>query len=246
MKKTDPKEIGNKIILYCQQYNIPIDYFFDILWDQKVTPMIRGKAMEYNVFVLLKKILSAKEWSVQKLNLNPQHGIYDEDIGVIHRRTGIVLKIESKSAVRGSFKDGKKAKKIKEPHFLVKCHRSRSVIKLAGTSNDRYSDDTFDIIISNPSNSILQGNTIGENLEIIHKIEYKEVLSNYYKVNNDKDLLKKCETDWRFVYPKDISENGFIPRTPYVKLIKDDDWKPIKELEKKLLNIVELKRRGKN
>lgn len=49
---------------------ISLDYLFAILEDQKVTPMIRGKAMEYNAYVLLEAGLPKAVWSVQKLNLN--------------------------------------------------------------------------------------------------------------------------------------------------------------------------------
>ena len=121
--------LSTKILEYCNKFDIPLEYLFEILEDQKVTPMIRGKAMEYNAFLLLDTQLPKNIWSVQKLNLNAQPGTYDEDITITHRRTGIILKVESKSAVRGSLSDGKRARLIKEPHFKVKCHRSRSNIK---------------------------------------------------------------------------------------------------------------------
>ena len=73
-----------------------MEYVFDILNDQKVVPMIRGKATEYNAFIVIEQHLSKSEWSVQKLNLNAQTNSGDEDISITHRRTGIVLKVESK------------------------------------------------------------------------------------------------------------------------------------------------------
>ncbi|MFZ2286538.1 MAG: hypothetical protein WAV93_06095 [Bacteroidales bacterium] len=54
------------IINYCRKFNIPMQYLFEILEDQKVTPMIRGKAMEFNAFLLLEDTLPRSEWSVQK------------------------------------------------------------------------------------------------------------------------------------------------------------------------------------
>lgn len=241
---SDPEliKLGRELIEYCNKFNVPIDYLFEILEDQKVTPMIRGKAMEYNAFLQLEKILPRNIWSVQKLNLNAQSGTTDEDISITHRRSGVILKVECKSGVRGSFSDGTRARIIKIPHFKVKCHRSRSNISLAGTSNDRYSVDSFDIIITNTSNALFQGNTISENLEIIHKVGIRELLYEYYSVSNDSDLVNSSFNDWRYCIPSDIAEEGFIPRTPYVLLNSDPNWRPIAELEDRLLNVVESRR----
>ena len=205
--------LSTKILEYCNKFDIPLEYLLEILEDQKVTPMIRGKAMEYNAFLLLDTQLPKNIWSVQKLNLNAQPGTYDEDITITHRRTGIILKVESKSAVRGSLSDGKRARLIKEPHFKVKCHRSRSNIKLAGSSNNRYSVECFDLIITNPLNAIYQGNTVGEYLEVVHDEELKQLLLEFYSVSSDADLISACEKDWRYCIPKNIAVDEFIPRT---------------------------------
>ena len=50
-------------------YKILKEFLMDILIDQKVVPMIRGKATEYTVLLLLKKTLNQCEWSIAKLNL---------------------------------------------------------------------------------------------------------------------------------------------------------------------------------
>lgn len=237
-------KLAEDLLKYCKKFNISLDYLFAILEDQKVTPMIRGKAMEYNAFVLLEAGLPKAVWSVQKLNLNAQPGAYDEDISITHRRTGVILKVESKSAVRGSMSAGARSRIMNEAHFKVKSHRSRSNIKLAGTSNDRYSVDSFDILITNTSNAIFEGNTVGEHLEIIHNDELKQMLYEFFHVETDIDLIAKCESDWRFCIPKDIAVGGFIPRTPYVKLSGDANWKPISEIEHRLLQVVDDKRKS--
>lgn len=234
--------LGQRVLNYCEKFNVPLDYLFEILEDQKVTPMIRGKAMEYNAYLLLDSALPKAVWSVQKLNLNAQTGLHDEDISITHRRTGVILKVESKSAVRGSIKDGKRSRKYDIPHFKVKCHRSRSNIKLAGTSNDRYSVDSFDLIVTNVSNAIFEGNTVGEYLEVIHNTDIKNTLFDFYNVNNEIKLIKACENDWRFCIPQDIAEDGYIPRTPYVLLQDDPNWISLSEIEVRLLKVVEEKR----
>ncbi|OQB59850.1 MAG: hypothetical protein BWX95_02473 [Bacteroidetes bacterium ADurb.Bin141] len=244
MNNEDKIKLAENLLKYCKKFNVPLEFLFEILEDQKVTPMIRGKAMEYNAFLLLDKLLPRATWSVQKLNLNAQTGVYDEDISITHRRTGIILKVESKSAVRGSFKDGKRSRNFNVPYFLVKSHRSRSNIKLAGSSNDRYSVDSFDVLITNTSNAVFQGNTVGEHLEVIHDAELKKLLFEFYAVNSDEDLITACENDWRYCIPKDIAVDGFIPRTPYVKLENDDNWKPLSAIEDRLLDVVEEKRKS--
>ena len=41
---------------YCATYNIPKDNLLDILEDQKVLPMIRGKATEYIGTAFLRQV----------------------------------------------------------------------------------------------------------------------------------------------------------------------------------------------
>ena len=116
MNEINHLQIYNNIKEYCEKYNIPIENLIHILEDQKVLPMIRGKATEYIATVVLKKLLG-RNWQVQKLNLNAQSGIYDEDISVTHSKTGYRMKVEAKNAVRGSLRIGNSRTLIKEPHF---------------------------------------------------------------------------------------------------------------------------------
>lgn len=238
--------LGEEMLRYCKKFNVPLNYLFEILEDQKVTPMIRGKAMEYNAYLLLDKSLPKSTWSVQKLNLNAQPGQYDEDISITHRRTGIILKVESKSAVRGSVSEGKRSRNLKVPHFKVKCHRSRSNVKLAESSNDRYSVDSFDLLVTNTTNAVFEGGTVGETLEIVHNIDLRSMLFDFYKATTDLDLIAACEKDWRFVIPTDIAEDGYLPRTPFVTMENDPHWRPIAEMEQRLLQVVEERLKAKN
>jgi hypothetical protein len=84
MNDDELKSLGKKLEAYCKRYYISINYLFEILNDQKVTPMIRGKPTEHEVYSLLNSLLDHSEWSVQKLNLLPSPGISDEDISVTH------------------------------------------------------------------------------------------------------------------------------------------------------------------
>ena len=234
----DLNALGLELAEYCEKYSIPIEYVFDILSDQKVVPMIRGKATEFNAYLVLQRVLGRREWSVEKLNLNPQFGAEDEDISVTHKRTGMIFKVESKNAVRGSMTTGKRARLHKVPHCKIKCHRSRSNIRLAATSNDRYSVDCFDVVLCNLSNAIIQGRTVGDQLELLYDSDTVDILMSYYNVTDENELLEAANKDWRFVLPEDIAVDGFIPRTPYVLLQNDPYWRPLGELNQKLTELV--------
>ena len=246
MNDLEKLNLAERVLVFCHKFNVPIEFLFEILEDQKVTPMIRGKAMEFSAFLLLDSALPRSAWSVQKLNLNAQQGVYDEDITITHRRTGIILKVESKSSVRGSFSSGERSRTMKKPHFHVKCHRSRSNISLAGTSNDRYSVDSFDVVVTNTSNSIFQGNTVGEELEVLHDESLRAILFEHYKVETLHDLVDASYRDWRFAVPSDIGIDGFIPRTPIVAIENDQFWRPISEIEERITQVVDMKRSTKH
>lgn len=234
-------QLGGRLFEYCKKFNVPVEHIFEILEDQKVTPMIRGKAMEYNLALVLRHNLTGANWNVEKLNLNAQPGAGDEDVSITHKRTGIRLRAESKSTVRGSMSSGLRTRVLKVPHFVVKSHRSRSNKKLVVT-NDRYSVDSFDVLLTNTSNAIFEGNTIGENLEVIHDETTKKILYEFYHVEDDIALLLACYSDWRFCIPSDIAIDGYIPRTPYVRLQDDPNWRPLNELEDRLIEVVKVKR----
>jgi len=234
----DPKELGNELIKYCYNFKVPAEYIMDILIDQKVVPMIRGKATEYDVFLLLKRVLNPHEWSVAKLNLNAQTGLHDEDVTVTHQRTGIIIKVECKNATRGSFKSSNRAK-IKVPFCTIKCHKSRSDLSKAKTTNDRYLLGDFDLIISNLSNAVIAGSTYSENFELIPDSTAKEILAEHYGTTTEyQPIFDAAYNDWRFAMAKDIAIDGVIPRTPPVLLKNDPNWHPISEIEEYLLRFV--------
>lgn len=233
------EDLGRDIESFCEKYSIPTKYFLKIINDQKVVPMLRGKGMEYTVFDLLKKFIGEDSWQINKMNLNPQTGFVDEDISITHLRTGVRLVAESKMAVRGSFSLGLRSKLTPEPHLRIKCHKSRSFIGRVG--NDRYSVGEFDIVISNPSNSLFKIGSLGDELELIDDQNSLNFLKDFYKVDNGIDLLKKATNDWRFVVARDIATDGLIPRTPIVLLKGDLNWKPLSDLPSVLLDLVKAK-----
>lgn len=231
------ERLGQQLERYCRQYAIPIEFFFEIINDQKVLPMLRGKGMEYNVYLQLRQLLEVSAWEVTKLNLGASPGILDEDISITHRRTGIRLIVESKTAVRGSITDGTRSRHHRVPHFNVKCHRSRSFI--GRTGNDRYQVSDFDVLVTNPSNALFAGGTIGEELEIINDPGLLELLYNYYGVRDNAALLQAATDDWRFAIPSDIAdERGLIPRTPVVYLENDPHWQRLSDLQSRVEEVV--------
>ena len=241
----DYERLGRAVAAYCMQYNIRIEDFLPILNDQKVIPMLRGKAAEYDAVLSLRRILDPQAWIVNKLNLNPQPGIADQDIGVTHRRTGIQIIVETKSAVRGSMTTGKRSKRYNVPHFNVKSHRSRSNKVFA--YNDRYLASDFDVIVSNPANALYEGGTIGEVFELVSEPGLLELLYEHYGVSDNRSLVDAASKDWRFVLPSTIAEEveGFlvIPRTPSVLLVDDPNWRPLNQIQPALEAIVKVKSR---
>lgn len=244
----DYEHLGRELEAYCKKFGIRVEDFFAIINDQKVIPMLRGKAAEYDAVYTLQSILNPQIWIVHKLNLNPQPGTSDQDIGITHRRTGVQIVVETKSAVRGSMSTGARTRKHKVPHFEVKCHRSRS--NKDRSYNDRYLATDFDIIVSTPTNAIYKGSTIGEEFEIVSEPGLLELLYAYYHVTDVPTLIDATNKDWRFVLPTAIAEDigGYkvIPRTPSVLLSNDPNWLPLTQIEAALEAIVRAKSRRHN
>ncbi len=211
------------IVEYCRTYNIPRENLLDILEDQKVLPMIRGKASEYVGAAFLRHVLDPREWIVDKLNLNPQRGRVDQDIRITFRRTGASFNAETKNATRASFKLNRRRKFL--PHFTVKCHKSRSNLRLQRTTNDRYLVGEFDLLLCNVSNAIFRGRHLGPGLPLIEDTEATEWLMDFYQVSDEQMLIRKAYDDWRLCLPVTIAEpDGAIPRTPLVKMTDDENW----------------------
>ncbi len=229
--------IYKEVMAYCLAYNVPIENLIAILEDQKVLPMIRGKATEYAGAAFLKQTLNPAEWDVQKLNLNPQPGTIDEDVSVTFLRTGRRLKVETKNAVRGGFKLTKRTNS--QPCFQVKCHKSRSHLKRQKTTNDRYLVGEFDLLLCNVSNALFKGKAMTPGLPLLDDSEAIDWAKNFYKVSTDEELVRNAYLDWRICLPASIAdENGVIPRTPLVLMENDPNWFGPDQLEEKLLTLI--------
>lgn len=218
-------ETVGKILKRCQQYNIPFKHLPTIMADLKVIPMLRGKALEFQVYEFLVKTLPHDEWEVHKYNVNPQPGKTDADLVVIHKGTGFQVVIECKHAVRGSFSTGKpkgKSQETRKPHFMVKSHKSRSN-KERPETNDRYFVDEFDVIFTTAENAFIEK---GDD----YRIKDSDLLLKKYGIKNSSDALAKLADDLRLVVTKDIAlEDDTLPRTPVVLLDNDPNWKSAKD-----------------
>lgn len=233
----DALRIYRSIREYCTTYNIPQENLLDILEDQKVVPMIRGKATEYIGAAVLKQALDPRDWDVQKLNLNPQPGMYDEDVGITYKRTGDRLKAETKNAVRASFRMA--TRQTKAPHFKIKCHKSRSNIEKATTTNDRYLVGDFDVLLVNVSNAIFRRKTLDRGLPLIEDSALIAWLQAFYKVRSEDELRQASYNDWRVCLPVTIAqEDDTIPRTPTVYMENDPNWFGLDQLAAKLRTLI--------
>ena len=233
----DALRMYGSITEYCDTYNIPRGHLMDILEDQKVVPMIRGKATEYIGAVVLRRALDPREWSVEKLNLNPQPGTYDEDISITYKRTGTRLKAETKTAVRASFKLGTSRTRTRTPHFKVKNHKSRSNFTKA--HNDRYEVGDFDVLLCNVSNAIFRDKTLDRGLPLIRDDDAVRWLKEHYGVDADADLRRKTYDDWRVCLPRDIAlDDATLPRCPTVLMSDDPNWFGLDELAGNLRKLI--------
>ncbi len=231
----EANRVYSSIREYCETYNIPIENLLDILEDQKVLPMIRGKATEFIGAAVLRQALDPRDWDVQKLNLNPQRGRYDEDVSITYRRTGNRLKAETKNAVRGKFSLGTRV--TKAPHFSVKCHKSRS--NLSKKHNDRYEVGDFDVLLCNVSNAIFRGRSLDRGLPLIEKRDAIKWLKRFYDVETEIELRRKSYDDWRVCLPVTIAlEDGTLPRTPRVLMENDPNWFGLDQLAANLRTLI--------
>ena len=220
-EQQDAMRIYNSIREYCDTYNIPRENLLDILEDQKVLPMIRGKATEYIGATILSQALDKRDWLVEKLNLNPQPGVSDVDIGITYRRTGTRFSAETKNAVRGGFY--LYTRNTHAPHFAVKCHKSRS--NFVKAHNDRYEVGDFDVLLCNVSNAIFRGKSLDRGLSLIDNDKAIAWLKDFYGVDTDSELIRKTYDDWRICLPATIAlDDGTIPRCPKVLMENDPNW----------------------
>ncbi|NJL62285.1 MAG: restriction endonuclease [Methylacidiphilales bacterium] len=165
----------DKLVKFCEEYNIPIEYLADVLSDPKVVPMIRGKAFEFSVAATLSRILNPEEWKVDKPIINSQLGLHDTDVRVTHLLTKKVLTVECKLAKNSSYRritnsklSGKYVNQIS-----VKCMRSRTLGtemvekiapklgvsgKVLAVHNDQYLPSNFDVVITSIGNAFYKTN----------------------------------------------------------------------------------------
>jgi hypothetical protein len=80
---------------FCQAYNIPLEYLAQTLYEPKVIPMIRGKAFEFSVLLVLQTTLPKAEFEVQKVAMNAQVGQHDEDVVVFHLPTQKIIRMSA-------------------------------------------------------------------------------------------------------------------------------------------------------
>ena len=235
-QQQESMRVYNSIREYCNTYNIPQENLLDILEDQKVLPMIRGKATEYIGAVILRQTLDERDWLVEKLNLNPQTNTYDEDISITYRRTGRRLKTETKNAVRGKFSVGTRMNRDAQTSQLnVTDHEVTS----AGYIMTKYTVDDFDVLLCNVSNAIFRGKSLDRGLPLIENAEAIAWLKEFYNVSTDDELRRKTYEDWRVCLPVTIAEpDGTLPRTPRVLMTNDPNWFGLDQLAVKLRTLI--------
>ena len=188
------------VLEYCQNYNIPLQYLIDTMYEPKVVPMIRGKAFEFSVMLALQHILPQQEWQVDKIMVNAQSGLHDIDVRVTHLPTGKELTVECKLAGKENFKEKNGRSEIR-----VKCMRSRTlgeskVNELApklgipnavlAVHNDQYLPEDFDIVVASIGNAFYRTDKLTGRFEwkpTTNEIAFLKKLAGY-RVTDLKDF----------------------------------------------------------
>jgi len=181
-----------KVVDYCEYYNIPLKYLAETMSEPKVVPMIRGKAFEFSIMILLQNILPKDEWEVSKISINAQSGFHDVDVQVVHLPSKKNLTIECKLASKESYriKDGRS-------EVEVKCMRSRTlgISKVAALApklgitedvltihNDQYLPEDFDVVITSLGNAFYRTDEVTGRFEwqpTEREIEFLENLAGH-------------------------------------------------------------------
>lgn len=191
---------SQKIQDYCKFYNIPIIYLAETLYEPKVVPMIRGKAFEYSVMLILNELLPSNEWKVSKATPTEELAYHDTDIRIFHKRTGKVLRVECKLAKKEGYHlypDG-------HSEIRVKCMRSRTLgtakvnelapklgisPALLAIHNDQYLAADFDIVVTSIGNAFYRTDKkIGLYQWKPTKIEKQFLLGMTPKIKSKADL----------------------------------------------------------
>lgn len=186
-----------KIEQYCREYDIPLEYLADTLNDPKVIPMIRGKAFEFSVMLMLNNLLPQETWRAGKPVLNPQLGSHDKDVVLTHLPSGKTVTIECKLAGKGKCtiaKDG-------TTRIAVKCMRSRTlgaamvadIAPKRGVSpevlaihNDQYMPEDFDVVVTSIGNAFYQTNKEGafewqptlSQTEFLERLNFERIMAH--------------------------------------------------------------------
>lgn len=208
---------------FCDGYNLPIAHIADTLYEPKVVPMIRGKAFEYSVIIFLQGILPENEWRISKATIKEEAGFHDTDVRVLHKRTGLPLRVECKLAK----KEGYRLRGDGHSEIIVKCMRSRTLgitkaqqvaPKLGVEStvllihNDQYLTADFDVVVTSIGNAFYRSN---ENTGLTEWAPNDVEIEFLYKLgaSHDDDLKSFAFNKMYIARSRDIaarSENGVI------------------------------------
>jgi hypothetical protein len=235
----------DKIIGYCREYSIPVEYLADTLYEPKVVPMIRGKAFEYSVIKKLQEILPSNEWIISKATAGEEAFYHDTDVRVFHKRTGRTIRLECKLSKKQGyhlFTDG-------HSEIRVKCMRSRTLgdakvkelapklgidKKALGAHRDQYVAADFDIVVTSIGNAFYRTDSkshlyIWKPTEIekdflvklgaTESDTQKDFAFNAMFIAKTKDLIASSSTGVTCTKKKcsNKANCGFIPNYPVIR-----------------------------
>ncbi|MHA1815289.1 MAG: hypothetical protein ACTSX1_04735 [Candidatus Heimdallarchaeaceae archaeon] len=199
-------EIRERIIRYCDYYDVPLNNLPEILEDLKVIPMIRGKGFEFFVSNTLQSLVDTGIWSIDNPNINAQSEVHDVDVVVTSEELDKTINIECKLAGKDTFRIERGIAR-----FKVKCMRSRTIsdndtaTRMARrygigrdillNHRDNYREDDFDFVITSMGNSLWT--TIDKRYTFRPRMEYLSKLKRLFPdhfnhVKNMHDFQKQA------------------------------------------------------
>lgn len=215
-----------EIEVFCEKYNVPIEYLPQIAGDLKVIPMIRGKAFEFSTLIRLRNILNKRVWLIEKPNLNPQRGFEDADIVVTHIKSKRKIRVECKLSKNNDFSV------VKDNHYKlrVKCMRSRTLgeemikveapklgvsVKALRAHKDSYRGSSFDLVITSIGNAFYKSNTEDGLMEWAPTKDGDAFLECLKKKMKSKDSIKNIAFDTMLgICSKDLVPGGIAGPCP--------------------------------
>ena len=254
----DVKEL-EKILKYCDEHGLSSKYFYAVINEPKVVPMVRGIGFEYTALELLENtLLEDPRFKAQKTIVNEQATVKGSDLEILDTLNGNVISLECKLAAGKSVKVV--SQRNRQNHCKVKVMRSRTLgdamiarkAPSLGVLNsdleahrDSYYYTEFDIVVMNLRNAFYV-TTDHNTFEFQPSSEEWELLENFYSSSDRDEIDRKLKISIFYAWSEDLTPSKldipcsrrncgsshckFIPNYPIFSFDNTYPWRPLERL----------------